>query len=92
MSQGSRLPPDIIHRKKKGFNAPVAHWLLNGLEKDIFNMQKDNVLFAELIDCAQINQLLKDHVAKKADNSFKLFTALNFGLWLKQYPDLAVDC
>lgn len=90
-SQEGVLPNKIIYRKKMGFNAPVAHWLTNGLEKTFSNLQKDNLLFSEIISSEQINKMLEEHRSKKLDNSFKLFTLLNLGLWLKQYPDLMID-
>ena len=45
-----KLPADIIHRKKKGFNMPVAHWLLNDLKPLMDDMLSDSYLKSDFQD------------------------------------------
>jgi len=80
-SQGSRLPASILSRKKSGFNAPIAHWLSGGLRTHLHGMVSGAhpVFRSDLV-----KRLLTQHEERKADNSFKLFTLINFDIWAKE--------
>ncbi|MCX6355912.1 MAG: asparagine synthase (glutamine-hydrolyzing) [Candidatus Aureabacteria bacterium] len=69
------LPPGIIDRKKRGFNAPVAHWI------ERFGEKPPSGGTGALEGCPQLwPELMREHRAHRADNSFKLWTLL---LWLR---------
>ncbi len=84
-SQEHRLPHSVIYRKKKGFNAPVAHWLNSSLRELAKDLSASGTIFSEVVDPAQVNSLIDDHMKKKADNNFKLLNLINLGLWLEMH-------
>ena len=81
-SQKERLPRQTLSRPKRGFNSPIAHWLLGPLRahcQELIN----NSPAERFINQRYIAKLLADHEARRVDNSFKLFALLNFHLWEK---------
>jgi asparagine synthase (glutamine-hydrolysing) len=76
-----RLPRAALRRRKRGFNAPVSHWLRGGLRADVDD------LFAAgsstLVDLRDplVARLWREHSAGRVDHGFKLWTLLNLLLW-----------
>ena len=70
------LPKSIIHRSKKGFNAPVAKWLHDSTDYMVNGADA-------LVDGNRIlwKQLMKEHLTHRKDNSFKLWTLLCWRSW-----------
>jgi asparagine synthase (glutamine-hydrolysing) len=80
------LPPEILQRKKKGFNMPVAKWFkgeLRGLVEDTFTEQR--VRDAGLFEYCEVRQLLDDHFSGRRDNRKPLWTLLIFELWRERW-------
>ena len=76
------LPPEILQRKKKGFNMPVAKWFkgeLRGLVQETFTEQR--IHDAGLFEYHEIKQLMDDHFSGRRDNRKPLWTLLIFELW-----------
>lgn len=81
-----RLPPEIIHRKKKGFNMPVAYWLNTDLKELMLDMlSKDRIRRQGLFNPDYVTQLVESHQAKKKDNRKLLWTLLMFQVWEETY-------
>ncbi len=80
-SQAGHLPQSVLQRKKKGFNAPVSHWL-NGELLDICYEASTGPAMAEWFDMDFIRNLWKEHQSKSKDNGHKLFSLASFGFWL----------
>jgi asparagine synthase (glutamine-hydrolysing) len=77
----NRLGPEILRRRKQGFNAPVATWLRTGLRE----LGRDATLSAsmsEWLDRAAVERLWAEHLAGRADHGFRLFALTCLGLWL----------
>lgn len=82
-SQRNRLSAAIIERRKLGFNAPVSHWLvgrLEGLARDVTFGER----LGAWVERGAVEELWRDHVARRADNGYRLFTLTCLGLWLEQ--------
>lgn len=80
------LPPEILQRKKKGFNMPVAKWFkgeLRPLLLDTFTEAR--VRDAGLFNYREIKRLLDDHFSGRRDNRKPLWTLLIFELWREQW-------
>jgi len=77
-----RLPPEVINRRKRGFNIPFSKWLLHGLGDDLkerFSVEK--VEARGLFNPAGIASLLEEHLSQQTDHRKPLFTLLAFDLW-----------
>gem|GEM_PF-1739978 len=80
------LPAEILGRKKKGFNMPVAKWFkgeLRGLLLDTFSERR--VREAGLFEYGEIHRLLDDHFSGRRDNRKPLWTLLIFELWRERW-------
>jgi asparagine synthase (glutamine-hydrolysing) len=81
VSQRKNLPAPVIQRRKLGFNAPVSHWLRGGLgelAKEVTTDGGMDLWFNRQV----IDELWRDHDAKRADNGLKLFGLTCLGMWL----------
>jgi asparagine synthase (glutamine-hydrolysing) len=77
-----RLPPDVIKRRKRGFNIPFSKWLLHGLGSELRErFSTDRVEARGLFNPLGITDLLDQHLAEQADHRKPLFTLLAFDLW-----------
>ena len=77
-----RLPPDVIKRRKRGFNIPFSKWLLHGLGTELKErFSTDRVEARGLFNPLGIADLLDEHLAEQADHRKPLFTLLAFDLW-----------
>jgi asparagine synthase (glutamine-hydrolysing) len=82
------LPPDILGKKKMGFNPPLPQWINRELKP----------LLAQLLDPAVIQRrgifrpeavakLLTDHNENRRDNALKLWALLMLEVWQRMYLD-----
>lgn len=79
------LPNEMLKRKKAGFNSPVSVWLENQLA-DLFLDTVHSQAFRQFFpDSNQIMKLYNQHLERKADQGFKLWALLMFGLWQKRW-------
>ena len=85
-SMQDALPANIIHRKKKGFNMPVAYWLTGHLKDLTLDMlSEERIQRQGLFNPDYVQQLLDDHFDRKRDNRKLLWTMLVFQLWYEKY-------
>src|SRR6185437_11533621 len=71
-SQREFLPPHIIKGRKRGFNAPMAYWLL-GRMRDMARDVMYGAALGQYVQAAALDELWRSHEARRADNSYKLF-------------------
>jgi len=77
-----RLPPEILKRRKRGFNIPFSKWLLHGLGDDLKRrFSAERVEARGLFSAAGIAALLEEHLSEQTDHRKPLFTLLAFDLW-----------
>jgi asparagine synthase (glutamine-hydrolysing) len=82
-SQEAYLPKEVLHRKKRGFNAPVSKWMLGEMRDLMFEVTTGKEL-AEYFKTSEIKSLWSQHLAGAADNSYKLFGLTCLGIWLRK--------
>ena len=76
-----RLPKSLLNRKKRGFNAPVSHWIVGPLKSLLMDAVSGNAARA-VINVPRVENLLIEHEKGKDDHGFRLFNILSLGLWL----------
>lgn len=81
-SQRHLLDRKILNQRKRGFNAPISQWLFGPLRTLCEEMSTDSPLL-QFVQGGWIRRTLQDHLALKADNSFKLFALIQLHLFLK---------
>ena len=80
------LPGEIISRKKKGFNMPVARWFSNELRPLLEDTLEPSKLRQDgIFEVAQVRRLMDDHFAHRRDNRKPLWTMLVFQQWYDHY-------
>jgi asparagine synthase (glutamine-hydrolysing) len=76
------LPPEIVRRRKKGFNMPVAKWLTGPLKPLATDMLAPaRIKRHGLFNSDYIQTLLHKHLSRRQDNRKLLWTLLSFELW-----------
>jgi asparagine synthase (glutamine-hydrolysing) len=77
-----RLPPDVLTRRKMGFNIPFSRWLLHGLGDELRKrFSREKVEARGLFNPQGISALLDEHLSQQADHRKPLYTLLAFDLW-----------
>jgi asparagine synthase (glutamine-hydrolysing) len=85
-AMAGRLPAEVVRRSKKGFNMPVAHWLLAELKPMVTDyLSPARIRRAGLFSERAVDRLLSDHLSKARDNRKQLWTLLVFQLWAERY-------
>ncbi|HXR56817.1 MAG TPA: asparagine synthase (glutamine-hydrolyzing) [Casimicrobiaceae bacterium] len=82
------LPPDILHRKKRGFGAPLGAWLKSSLvplRRQV--LSRDAIERRGLFDFAAVEALAAAHDANRIDGTDRLLALLNFEIWARLYLD-----
>ena len=76
------LPPEILRRRKKGFNMPVAKWLTGPLKPLATDMLAPARLRRHgLFNTEYVQTLLQEHLTRRRDHRKLLWTLLAFELW-----------
>lgn len=76
------LPPEILHRNKRGFQIPVAQWLrgrLRPLMEDL--LSAEHLRGQGIFDPQAVRALMDEHISGRADLRKPLWTLLVFQLW-----------
>ncbi|MFZ5452531.1 MAG: asparagine synthase (glutamine-hydrolyzing) [Thermodesulfobacteriota bacterium] len=82
---GNLVPPQVITRKKEGFNAPVSHWLAGSwrhLAEEAFSPA--SLHRGGLLNPGAVNRLFQEHLQGRRDHGFLLFSLLMLVLWLQK--------
>ena len=80
------LPKQVIEGRKRGFSAPVAAWLRDGLQPLAAEvLSPENIERHGYFRPGVVGELLADHLAGRADNSRKIWALLTFALWFDRY-------
>ncbi|MBU2938624.1 asparagine synthase (glutamine-hydrolyzing) [Lacinutrix sp. C3R15] len=76
------FPEGFLEKSKKGFVVPVGDWLRSGLRKELESYIKTPLLEKQnLFNIDYIQQLVKNHLNGKVDNSYKVWTFYTFQKW-----------
>lgn len=82
------LPDDILHRKKRGFGAPMGAWLKGALSPLLRSvLSKESVQQRGVFDWNEVERTIALHEANKEDHTDHLLALMNFELWSRMYLD-----
>ena len=82
------LPPDILHRKKRGFGTPMGAWLKRELAPVLRELLSPDVVRQRgLFNPAVVSSLVADHAASRTDGTDALLALLNLEVWSRIYLD-----
>lgn len=84
LSQRGRVPDTVLDRPKRGFNAPISHWIVGPLRQ----LCQDTLYSSQMeywFQLDEIRRLWKEHEEKRRDNGLKIFGLLTVGLFLNAY-------
>ena len=85
LSQRGRLPGWVLAQKKKGFNAPINHWMATPGAGRFRELTLRPIAGEVVFDPSAVERLWTEHARRKKDNSLKLLGLVSFCLWCEQY-------
>jgi asparagine synthase (glutamine-hydrolysing) len=82
-SSFSKLLPDkFFNAPKSGFEIPIGTWFRNELKLNLIEtLSEDNIQHHGFFDCEVIKSLIDEHLSKKIDHTWKLWTLYSFQKW-----------
>lgn len=82
----NKLPRSILSRKKHGLSCPIKIWI-KGKMKDIFldRLSEESLKQYPYLNAKYVQQLLKEHLGRKVDNSRKIWCLFCFVVWHSKY-------
>lgn len=76
------LPPEILHRNKRGFQIPVAAWLRGRMRPLMEDLLSEARLRGQgIFNPRAVRALMDEHISGRADLRKPLWTLLVFQLW-----------
>ena len=86
------LPSRILYRKKRGFSTPLSVWLRGDLRSFTLKvLSKDRIEATQALSYAGVQDLLNDHLERKANNQGVLFALITFVLWHEIFVQKKID-
>jgi asparagine synthase (glutamine-hydrolysing) len=81
-----KLPPNVLRRPKIGFDIPVHDWFRSVLRPMLLDtLSEDSVRATGLFNWNAVEQLLNDHLERKANLGYHLWGLMVLLLWMKQW-------
>ena len=81
-----KLPPNVLRRPKIGFDIPVHDWFRSVLRPMLLDtLSEDAVRATGLFNWNAVEQLLSDHLERKANLGYHLWGLMVLLLWMKQW-------
>ncbi len=82
------LPESILHRKKRGFGAPMGAWLKGELAPLMRHfLSPEAVRRRGLVNWEMVEKTMAEHEARKADRTDHLLSLMNLEVWACLYLD-----
>lgn len=78
------LPKGLFDLSKSGFGIPIGDWLRGALKNELLDYSRINFLEEQgIFNPYLINLMINDHLSKKNDSTFKVWTFYCFQKWYK---------
>jgi len=86
------LPPEVIGRRKRGFETPVDRWFRSELSGYVRSMLlSPGAACPTYFRPAAIEALLREHINGRHDHQRQIFSLLMFELWHRRFISSAAD-
>jgi asparagine synthase (glutamine-hydrolysing) len=82
------LPMDVIYRKKRGFELPLAHWLRTDFSKLVAAILGEGTLVRTgILDKKGVTELLSEHVNGQANHTHRIWALFWLELWHRMFVE-----
>lgn len=83
----SFLPRDVIYRSKSGFGLPISDWVMDnkGLGRYLDLFFEPRFGQREFLDVQNVQRLIKEHRAGKADHGEVIWELINLEIWYRTF-------
>jgi len=82
------LPAELIERPKRGFSAPVAHWLRNELRDELErSLSASNIARRGFFEPKRVSSLVREHLQGGRDHAQILWALLVLEWWLEHHVE-----
>tara|TARA_B100000886_G_C20179558_1_gene389549 strand:- start:248 stop:631 length:384 start_codon:yes stop_codon:yes gene_type:complete len=76
------FPRNFFNNPKQGFGVPVGDWLRSTLKKELISFINPKLIAKQnIFNYSQISKLVYDHINKRNDNTFKIWSFYCFQKW-----------
>jgi asparagine synthase (glutamine-hydrolysing) len=81
-----KLPRAVLKRKKEGFDIPTHDWL-RGVLKPLLTdtLSPEAVRATEIFDAGRVENMVRDHLGRRANLGFHLWGLLILFLWMRRW-------
>jgi len=90
-SQRSHLPRSVLKRRKRGFNAPISHWLMSTMDhfcSELISELRNPNSGLGFLSVNEVTELRDQHKNGVRDNGLKLFSLIMLFLWYRSFKQL----
>jgi asparagine synthase (glutamine-hydrolysing) len=89
---GDRLPPEVLHRKKMGFDVPLAEWFRGPLRALLWDhLNGPRFLDRGVVSPPFVRYLLNEHDSGRRNNQQWLWSLLMLELWYRDLEQAAAN-
>jgi asparagine synthase (glutamine-hydrolysing) len=82
------LPKEVLYRKKMGFGLPIEIWFKNELKDYIYQiLLGEKFLSRGIFEKNGIKKIIDNHIQKKENNAYQIWTLLFMEHWFREYFD-----
>jgi len=79
-----QFPKDFLEKSKSGFGSPTGDWLRQSLRAELESYIEPEMLRKQgIFEVDYITKIVNDHLSKKRDSSFKVWSYYCFQKWYK---------
>jgi len=79
------LPPQILKRKKRGFDVPIGLWLKDELKEICRAALSDNGLIADIFEKNKLEKMFEDHLRGRKDWGHFFWMIIILHLWFELF-------
>jgi asparagine synthase (glutamine-hydrolysing) len=80
------IPPEIVERKKVGFDSPIGQWFKGELRQFLYTfLSKEHLKTSGMLDGDTVHAMIADHLGGRRDYSLQLWSIVALEGWYRMY-------